>query len=71
MSKRESCDLAKMIHNNFGSVLMDIVNLINDAVIEASTTFRNDQLDAYKRALEMETSENASWMLELFIKMQK
>lgn len=50
---------------------MEIVNLISDVVIEASTTFRNDQFDAYKRALEMETSENASWMLELLIQNAK
>jgi len=46
---------------------VEIVNLIKDAVIEASTTFRKDQFDAYKRALEMETNENTSWMLELLI----
>ena len=46
---------------------MEIVNLIRDAVIEASTTFRKDQFDAYKRALDMETNENTSWMLELLI----
>lgn len=46
---------------------MKIVNLIRDAVIEASTTFRKDQFDAYKRALDMETNENTSWMLELLI----
>ncbi|MGZ7159221.1 MAG: fumarate hydratase [Methanobacterium sp.] len=47
---------------------MEIVNLISDALIEASTTFRKDQFDAYKRALEIETNENASWMLELLLK---
>ncbi|MCZ3366339.1 MULTISPECIES: fumarate hydratase [Methanobacterium] len=47
---------------------MEIVNLIRDAVIEASTTFRKDQFDAYKRAVDMETNENTSWMLELLIK---
>ena len=46
---------------------MEIVNLIRDAVIEASTTFRKDQFDAYKRALDLETNENTSWMLELLI----
>lgn len=46
---------------------MEIINLISDAVIEASTTFRKDQFDAYKRALDMETNENASWILELLI----
>ncbi len=47
---------------------MEVVQLISDAVIEASTTWREDQFDAYKRALDMESDENASWMLELFIK---
>jgi len=47
---------------------MEIVNLIRDAVIEASTTFRKDQFDAYKRAADMEPNENTSWMLELLIK---
>lgn len=46
---------------------MDIINLISNAVIEASTTFRKNQFDAYKRALEMETDENASWILKLII----
>ena len=50
---------------------MEIVNLIRDAVIEASTTFRKDQFDAYKRALDMETNENTSWMLELLIENAK
>ncbi|MGF7119411.1 fumarate hydratase [Methanobacterium oryzae] len=50
---------------------MEIINLIRDAVIEASTTFRKDQFDAYKRALDMETSESASWMLELLIENAK
>ncbi|MGB9937457.1 MAG: fumarate hydratase [Methanobacterium sp.] len=50
---------------------MEIVNLIRDAVIEASTTFRKDQFDAYKRALNIETNETASWMLELLIENAK
>lgn len=50
---------------------MEIINLIKDAVIEASTTFRKDQFDAYKRALSIETNENTSWMLELLIENAK
>jgi fumarate hydratase subunit alpha len=50
---------------------MEIIDLIRDAVIEASTTFREDQFDAYKRALDMETNESASWMLELLIENAK
>jgi fumarate hydratase subunit alpha len=47
---------------------MVLVDLIKEAVIEASTTFSNDQLDAYKRAIESETNENAKWVLELLLK---
>ena len=50
---------------------MEIVDLISDAVIEASTTFRNDQFDAYKRALDVEKDDNAYWMLELLIQNSK
>jgi len=47
---------------------MDLVNLIKNAVIEASTTFRKDQVDAYKRAITTETNPNARWVLELLLK---
>lgn len=47
---------------------MIISDLVRNAVIEASTTFRKDQFDAYRRALENETNENARWFLELLIK---
>ena len=42
---------------------MVLVDLIKNAVIEASTTFRKDQLDAYRRAVKTETNENAKWVL--------
>ena len=50
---------------------MVLVDLIKKAVIDASTTFRNDQLDAYKRALKTETSDNAKWVLELLLENAK
>ncbi len=50
---------------------MDISDLIKNALIEASTTFRDDQFDAYRRALENETNENASWILKLLIENAK
>lgn len=46
---------------------MDLVNLVKDAVIDASTNFREDQLAAYRRAVETETNPNARWVLELLI----
>lgn len=46
---------------------MVLVDLIKEAVIEASTTFRDDQLDAYRRALHVEENENARWILELLL----
>ncbi len=50
---------------------MDLAELIRDAVIEASTTFRKDLLDAYKNAIAVETSENAKWVLELLLENAK
>jgi len=46
---------------------MDLVNLVKEAVIDASTNFREDQLAAYRRAVETETNPNARWVLELLI----
>ena len=46
-------------------------DLIKKAVIDASTTFRNNQLDAYNRALKTETSDNAKWVLELLLENAK
>jgi fumarate hydratase subunit alpha len=50
---------------------MDIINLIQEAVIKASTTYRQDQIDAYQRALDQETNDNAAWTLELLLKNAK
>ena len=50
---------------------MVLVDLIKKAVIEASTTFRKDQLDAYKRALDTETCDNAKWVMELLLENAK
>lgn len=47
---------------------MELVNLIRNAVIDASTNFRSDQLEAYKRAIENENNQNAKWVLELLLK---
>lgn len=46
---------------------MNLVDKVKNAVIEASTTFREDQFYAYQRALEMETNSRASWILELLM----
>jgi fumarate hydratase subunit alpha len=46
---------------------MVLVDLIKNAVIDASTTFRDDQLDAYNRAIKLETNDNAKWVLELLL----
>ncbi len=50
---------------------MVLVDLIKKAVLEASTTFRNDQLDAYRRAIKKETNDNAKWVLELLLENAK
>jgi fumarate hydratase subunit alpha len=44
-----------------------IRELVKDAVIEASTTFRDDQIQAYQRAVENEENDNARWVLELLL----
>jgi fumarate hydratase subunit alpha len=41
--------------------------LVKNAVIEASTTFREDQLDAYRKAIRKEEYDNARWVLELLL----
>ena len=33
---------------------MDLIELVKKAVVDASTTFRKDQLDAYNRAIKAE-----------------
>lgn len=47
---------------------MDLINLVKNAVIDASTNFREDQLTAYKNAVETEANPNARWVLELLLK---
>ncbi len=47
---------------------MNLVYKVKEAVIEASTTFREDQFHAYQKALENERNHKASWILELLIK---
>ena len=42
---------------------INIRDLVKDAVIEASTTFREDQIQAYQRAIQREENDNARWVL--------
>jgi len=46
---------------------MELIKKVKEAVIEASTTHRKDQIDAYKRALSEETNENAAWVLNILM----
>jgi len=41
--------------------------LVKNAVIEASTTFREDQIAAYNDAISNEESDNSRWVLELLL----
>lgn len=50
---------------------MDLINKVKEAVIEASTTYRQDQLDAYERFLSQETNENAAWVLNIIMENAK
>jgi len=42
----------------------DIVGLVRDTLVEAGSTFREDKKQAYRRAIETETNEQARWVLE-------
>ena len=42
---------------------MDIVNEISKSIIKASTRLSDDKLKALKKAIDLETNENASWCL--------
>ena len=44
-----------------------VVQRVEAALIEAATTFRDDQLRAYQRAIEAETNEAARWALEAML----
>ena len=47
----------------FLSDFMDIINDISDSIIDASTRLSDDKLKALKKAIEIETNDNASWCL--------
>ncbi|MDR2544214.1 MAG: fumarate hydratase [Methanobrevibacter sp.] len=47
---------------------MDIVNEVEKTLIEASTTYSKDRVEALKKAYQRETNENAKWALDLMIK---
>lgn len=42
----------------------DIREAVRKCLVKAGSTFRKDQLDAYKRAIEREKNQNARWVLE-------
>ena len=45
----------------------EIVALVRDTLVSAGSTFRQDKKDAYKRAIEAETNDNAKWVLETIL----
>jgi len=44
-----------------------IVNKVKNTVVAAGSTFRQDKINAYKRAIEKETSSRAKWALEMIL----
>jgi fumarate hydratase subunit alpha len=46
---------------------LNVVESVKNAVIEASTSFRDDQLGAYHDALEKEENPQARWVLEIML----
>ena len=49
----------------------NIVSLIGDCLIKASTTFNKEKYEAYKRAILNETNNNSKWVLENIVKNAK
>ncbi|WP_297897559.1 fumarate hydratase [Methanobrevibacter sp.] len=47
---------------------MDLSSKIEKGLIKASTSYPENRINAFKRALSQETSENAAWALELMLK---
>lgn len=45
----------------------DIVTKVKNALVEASTTFREDKLMAYERAILAETNDNSKWVMEQIV----
>jgi fumarate hydratase subunit alpha len=49
----------------------DIREAVRDCLIKAGTTYRADQLDAYRKAVASETLENPRWVLEQILENAK
>jgi fumarate hydratase subunit alpha len=49
----------------------EIKNAVRDCLIKAGTSFRADQLDAYKKAIENELQPNPRWVLEQLLENAK
>ncbi len=48
-------------------MLTEISTLVKNAVLEASTSFREDQIVAYENAINKEVNSNSRWVLELIL----
>lgn len=44
-----------------------IINKVEETVVAAGSTFRQDKINAYRRAIEKETSPRAKWALEMIL----
>ena len=60
-----------LIIYQFQSDFMDIVNEISKSIIKASTRLSDDKLKALKKAIDLETNENASWCLSQILENYK
>ena len=45
----------------------EIVSLVSDALVKAGSTFREDKIEAYKKAAAAEKNEKAKWVLETIL----
>ena len=48
---------------------IEVVNKTAETLIKASTTFRQDQIEAYERSIMHEDNPHAKWVLNNILKM--
>jgi len=47
---------------------VDVTALVRDTLVEAGSTFREDKKEAYRRAISLETNDQARWVMDTILK---
>ncbi len=45
----------------------NVIKLVSETLVKAGSSFNQDKIDAYKRAIEKESSERAKWVMETIL----